>query len=216
MSLHIKYFIVTILFILILSNCVNTSEPRFNLKQDRYYFSAGFENKGINFYANERIYSREEFKNRKDRFKKNYPNFDRYYYKVETQKDKKVIYAYSLLTHKLMEISISDKKHRLIKNKQLSDTNDTIECTRTYTEKPKYMSSQEVCTNDKIFVRNYILNTSYNVYSHRETFYYKNKKLINKYIYNRDGTLLVLNAEGVLQKNGRWMAESDVTPMFKK
>ena len=216
MNVYIK-LLVTILFISLgFSACSNIQTPKFDLKKETYYFSAGFEEAGLSFYTQRPILSMKELEDRKNNFIKYNPSYDRYYYKVKSEKNKKVIYAYSLLTDRLMAILVSDASNRLVESKEFIDSNTTIKCQRIYTEKYQQLTSKEICTNGKTFIYNYVLNKKYKIYTHRTTLFYKDKKLIHKYMYKKDGTLLILNADGKLEKKETWIAESDLIPMFKK
>jgi len=216
MNIHIKLFI-TILFIsLSFSACSNTQIPKYDFKKYTYYFSAGFENEGLSFYSQDPIHSMKELKEKRENFIKYNPEYDRYYYKIISEKNKKLIYIYSLLTNKLMKVLVSDTKNRLVESKTITDTNRTIECKRIYTEKHQKMVSKEICTNGKKFIHNYVFNKEYKIYTHVSTSYYKNTKLIHKYIYKKDGTLLILDAGGILEKKETWIAESDLIPIFKR
>lgn len=216
MNTSIKLIIVFLFIHVSFSACSNRQLSELDVKKDTYYFSAGFEDAGLSFYMQEPILSLEELHDRKNNFIKNNPNYDRYYYKVKSTKNKKMIYAYSLLTDELIETLLSDNKNRLVESKKVIDANTTIECKRTYIEKYPKLQSKEICTNGETFVYDYIFNKQNKIYTHTTTRYYKNKKLTYKNIYKDDGTLLIFNAHGRFQKKEEWIAKSDLIPIFKK
>lgn len=215
MTLSLKYFGFILSISLLLSSCstIHMKSNTIDFHKDTYYFAAGFENGGLDFYTQEPIKSLSEFTEVKNNFIKMTPGYDRYYYKFDG--DNNTLYAYSLLTNNIQSIMKLDNQKRLHSKEDFKNMHKVIQCTRTYMQKSKVMIAKEICTNDETHILHYTYNKKYHMYVHNKTDFYKKYTLIESYKFNENGIVSVLDSHGNLKSTHKWMAESDGIPIFK-
>jgi len=171
-------------------------------KKQELYYCAVFEQGGTHLVPYYRILSYEKLLKEKNFLMK---NEDAYYYKIEDDKGKKILYAYSIKNHNLEKILRTDNKQRLV---HIEYTQRDINCTQQYRTNNSTMRVTRECSNGDKRIKYYIYKKS-GGYTPNKSLYYKNS-LLNKTVKYKDGTARAYDKHNNLLWKGREIAISDL------
>ena len=195
--MHFKYSYLLILIVLI--GC----QKSINVDKEKLYYCAVFEQGGTHMVTYYRVPSYQKLLEEKNRLKK---NKDAYYYKIEDDLDRKVIYAYSIRKHKIEKILKTDNKKRLV---SIEFPTRDINCTQKYITNDYIMKVVRECSNGDKRIKYYENNKKIEGYIPQKSIYYK-KNIVNRTITYNNGTVNIYDNHNNLLGSGNDIAISDL------
>jgi len=189
-QMHFMYSYLLILIVLI--GCQKSIDID---KTQEVYYCVVFEQGGTRMIKDYRVASYEKLLKEKTRLKK---GKDAYYYKIEDDLGKKVIYAYSIKNHNLEKILKTDNKKRLV---HIAFPTRGINCTQKYITNDNAIKVVRECSNGDKRIEYYKYNKKLEIYTPKKRIYYKNNIVNETVIYKNGTTNIYDNYNNLLESN---------------